>query len=144
MPFQQRNIQRHTSTSSSLTKRSFKGILVLCRFRWPQSSASPSLYPCQMFFKMFLQISLVVPKTKYTALGPIFFFCQCLNCLQTRLFCKSIIPGEIKSSGQMRSSGSVKIRFKAFWELFSKNYMRPWIRRLRFSLIFTPRGRLSD
>ena len=68
---------------------------------------------------------------------------QCLNYSQNQLFCKSIIPEEIKSPGPVLYFGSAKIRFKAFWDIFSKMCMRPWIRRLRFSWIFAPRGRLS-
>ena len=32
---------------------------------------------------------------------------------------------------------------KGFWDIFSKNYMRPWIRRYRFYWTFAPGGRLN-
>ena len=62
---------------------------------------------------------------------------QCLNCPQNQLFCKSIIPEEIESPGPVLSFGSVKTRFKAICDIFSKNCMRPWIRSLRFYDFFT-------
>ena len=46
---------------------------------------------------------------------------QCLNYSQTQLFCKSIIPEEIKSSGPPPLDFSVKTRFKAFWDIFFEN-----------------------
>ena len=89
---------------------------------------------------------------------------QCLNYSQNRLFCKSIIPEEIKSPGPVLQFGSVRIRFKAFWDVFfrkksaaqdfyyslavpkfdlkpsgtffSNICMRRWIRRLRVSMDF--------
>ena len=64
---------------------------------------------------------------------------QCLNCLQTRLFCKSIIPEDSGITRRALSNASVKTRFKAFWDIFSKISMRPWIRRLPcFVCFFCP------
>ena len=56
---------------------------------------------------------------------------QCLNYSQNQTFCKSIIPEDFESSRPLLSFASVKTRFKAFWDIFSKKCMRPWIRRLR-------------
>ena len=42
---------------------------------------------------------------------------QCLNCLQTWLFCKSIIPEDSGSYRRALSNASVKTRFKAILKL---------------------------
>ena len=39
--------------------------------------------------------------------------------------------------------GSIKTRFKGFWDIFSKICLRPWIHRYGFYWTFAPGGRLS-
>ncbi len=46
------------------------------------------------------------------------------------LFCKSIIFSGDCSKSLPPLQSSVKTRFKAFWDIFSKICMRPWIRSL--------------
>ena len=64
---------------------------------------------------------------------------QCFVTTDMFLFCKPIF-----FSGNYRifrdlAFGSVKTRFKAFWDIFSKICMRPWIRRLiMFFMNFCP------
>ena len=50
-------------------------------------------------------------------IGTEILYFQCLNCLQTRLFCKSIIPEDSGSSRRALSNASVKIRFKAILKI---------------------------
>ena len=127
----------------------------------------PSKFPFQITFKIrrfpqqitlkitfsnnlqtFLQIScrksgVEIPQNEIYNIGTEILYFQCLNCLQTRLFCKSIIPEDSGITRRALSNASVKTRFKAFWDISSKICMRPWIRRHPFSWTFAPGGRLS-
>ena len=58
------------------------------------------IYELWQYMVWILDICWPCIKAIYNIGTEILYF-QCLNCLQTRLFCKSIIPEEIKSSGQM-------------------------------------------
>ena len=50
-------------------------------------------------------------------IGTEILYFQCLNCLQTRLFCKSIIPEDSGITRRALSNASVKTRFKAILKI---------------------------
>ena len=70
-------------------------------------------------------------------IGTKILYFQCFVTTDMFLFCKPIfLSGNCRIYRDL-AFGSVKTRFKAFWDIFSKKYM------LRFSWTFAPGGRLS-
>ena len=63
---------------------------------------------------------------------------QCFCIMENHIFSKSIIFSGIGSIFRALSYGTIKTRFKAFWDIFLKICMRTWIRRLRFFIKFCP------
>ena len=59
------------------------------------------------------------------------FHCFCT--MEMFLFSKSIIFSGIGSIFRALSFGTIKTRFKAFWDLFLKICMRPWIGRFTYA-----------
>ena len=82
------------------------------------------------------------PQIMYDIGTKILYF-HCFVTTDMFLFCKPIIfSGNCRICRDL-AFGSVKTRFKAFWDIFLKICMRPWIRRYRFYWTFAPRGRLN-
>ena len=76
-------------------------------------------------------------------IGTQFSFVQCFVTTDMFLVCKLIFFSGICRIFRDLAFGSVKTRFKGFWDIFSKICMRPWIRRYRFYWTFAPGGRLN-
>ena len=70
-------------------------------------------------------------------------YVQCFVTTGMFLFCKSIFFSGMCRIFRDLAFGSIKTRFKGFWDIFSKICVRPWIRRNRFYWTFAPGGRLS-
>ena len=64
---------------------------------------------------------------------------QCFCIMENHIFSNSIFFRGIGSIFRALSFGTIKTRFKAFWDIFLKICMRTWIRRLRFFIKFCPR-----
>ena len=76
-------------------------------------------------------------------IGTKILYFQCFVTTDMFLFCKPIFFSGICRIFRDLAFGSVKTRFKGFWDIFSKICMRPWIRRYRFYWTFAPGGRLN-
>ena len=76
-------------------------------------------------------------------IGTKIIFVQCFVTTDMFLVCKPIIFSGNCGIFRDLAFGSVKTRFKGFWDIFSKICMRPWIRRYRFYWTFAPGGRLN-
>ena len=61
-------------------------------------------------------------------IGTEILYFQCLNCLQTRLFCKSIIPEDSGITRRALSNASVKTRFKAILKIKDAWFCIPVLR----------------
>ena len=92
-------------------------------------------------------VLLLVPwegsKTKYMISGPTFYIFIVLSPRICFCFANPIFVSGICRIFRDLAFGSVKTRFKAFWDLILKNCIRPWIRKLHFSWTFAPGWRLS-
>ena len=66
-------------------------------------------------------------------IGTNILYFRCFVTTDMFLFCKPIFFSCICRIFQDLAFGDVKTHFKAFWDIFSKICMRPWIRRLCFS-----------
>ena len=119
----------------------------------------PSKFPFQITFKIrrfpqqitlkitfsnnlqtFLQIScrksgVEIPQNEIYNIGTEILYFQCLNCLQTRLFCKSIIPEDSGITRRALSNASVKTRFKAILKIKDAWFCIPSFTFLRFYVL---------
>ena len=82
-------------------------------------------------------------KNEIYDIGTNILYFQCFVTTDMFLFCKPIFFSGICRIFRDLAFGSIKTRFKGFWDIFSKICMRPWIRRYRFYWTFAPGGRLN-
>ena len=85
-----------------------------------------------------LQIKTKQYITAIYNIGTEILYSQCLNCLQTRMFSKSIIPEDSGSSRRALSNASVETRFKAILKIKDAWFCIPSFTFLR-SYVPTPK-----
>ena len=95
---------------------------------------------CVFLWLMFQHINIIffILRSVNINIGTEILSFQCLNCLQTRLFCKSIIPEDSGSSRRALSNASVKTRFKAILKIKDAWFCIPSFTFLR-SYVLTPK-----
>ena len=94
------------------------------------------------FFFTFIILPVCCQQIIYD-IGTNILFVQCFVTTDVFLFCKPVFFSGICRMFRDLAFGSVKTRFKGFWNIFSKMCMRPWIRKYRFYWTFAPGGRLN-